>query len=418
MASAFPPLSDRHPLKRGRTEELMGFVTRSKNYPRFHVIHSEHSEKSARVISPFAVAKSLTEKLGPGYKITRMASGDLLLEVRDQQQYQKLTSLQALAGTPISVTPHRSMNTTRGVVSDTDLLELTEEELLDGWREQNVTNVQRIKLRRDNREIPTKHLILTFASSELPQTIETGYIKLPVRPYIPNPRRCFNCQRFGHGTQSCRGKLTCAKCGTQGHPSDGCTDEPHCANCDGSHAAYSRTCPNWRMEKDIIALKVRENISFREARKRVSPFHVSTFADAARQGAASHRSSPQARPARSEPPAVANAPTVGAAKAAPPSQNSATPVASTSSGGSRGSFEVKEVPSPSPLVGPKALSSGAKPARRTHRSLERVPSASHEAMDTTSCDAAQGAHGERKASLERSRKKKIPVTGPKKGSVM
>ncbi|KAH6938801.1 hypothetical protein HPB50_012909 [Hyalomma asiaticum] len=38
-------------------------------------------------------------------------------------------------------------------------------------------------------------------------------------------------------------------------------------------------------------------------------------------------------------------------------------------------LRVKEVPSSSPLVGPKALSSGAKPARHTNCSLQPVPSA-------------------------------------------
>ncbi|KAH8019705.1 hypothetical protein HPB51_021027 [Rhipicephalus microplus] len=45
------------------------------------------------------------------------------------------------------------MNTTRGVVSDADLLGLTEEELLEGWKSQNVTNVQRIIIRRHNKPI-------------------------------------------------------------------------------------------------------------------------------------------------------------------------------------------------------------------------------------------------------------------------
>lgn len=215
----FPRL-DRQPQKRGRTDESLYMFTKpTETFPRFHVIHSEKTEKSARIISPFVVAKSLTENLGPGYKITRMTSGDLLLEVKDHQQYQKLTSLQSLGQHPVTVTPHRTMNTSRGVVSDVDLLELTETELLEGWSDQNVINVQRIKIRRDNKEIPTHHLILTFSSSILPQTILTGYIKLNVRPYIPNPRRCYQCQRFGHGSQSCRGRLTCAKCGVQGRAS-------------------------------------------------------------------------------------------------------------------------------------------------------------------------------------------------------
>lgn len=61
------------------------------------------------------------------------------------------------------------MNTVRGVVSDDDLMNLTEAELLDGWKEQNVVNIQRINIRRYNTEKPTKHIIPTFESNELPE---------------------------------------------------------------------------------------------------------------------------------------------------------------------------------------------------------------------------------------------------------
>ncbi|GBN08076.1 hypothetical protein AVEN_273830-1 [Araneus ventricosus] len=42
-------------------------------------------------------------------------------------------------------------------------------------------------------------------------------MRLSVRPYIPNPLRCFKCQRFGHSKTSCRGTLTCARCAEVGH---------------------------------------------------------------------------------------------------------------------------------------------------------------------------------------------------------
>lgn len=46
-------------------------------------------------------------------------------------------------------------------------MELTEPELLEGWKEQNVFKVKRIKIRHDDKEVPTKHLILTFDRSSL-----------------------------------------------------------------------------------------------------------------------------------------------------------------------------------------------------------------------------------------------------------
>lgn len=185
-----------------------------------------------------------------------MASGDLLLELCDPTQYSKLFNLVALGKVPASIsTPHRSLNTVRGVRSDEDLLELTEAELFEGWKEEYVINVQRIKIRREKKEILTKHLILTFAMNNQPEFIQTGYIQICVRPYVPSTRRCYKCQRFGHGSQSCRGRLTCAKCAANDHAADSCQDELHCANCNGGHPAYSGSWPKWKLEKEIIFLK-------------------------------------------------------------------------------------------------------------------------------------------------------------------
>ncbi|GBO11583.1 hypothetical protein AVEN_202519-1 [Araneus ventricosus] len=44
-------------------------------------------------------------------------------------------------------------------------------------------------------------------------------MKLAVRPFIPNPLRCFKCQRFGHSQTNCRGTLTCARCAEKGRMS-------------------------------------------------------------------------------------------------------------------------------------------------------------------------------------------------------
>ena len=288
------------------------------------------------------------------------------------------------------------MNTTCGVVSDDDLLQLSEAELLEGFSDQNVINVKRIKMRRAGKELQTKHLILTFNSSVLPESIEAGYIKLRVRPYVPNPLRCFKCQRFGHSSQNCRGRQTCAKCSGHEHSSESCESSLHCVNCDGEHAAYSRSCPTWKREKEIVSIKVKENISFKEARRRVSYLPKNTFAEVARQGAASQRLPAAVRPTHSEPAVTPSAPSAAAASAAPPSQNKG--------------------PSTSGLVASRASSLEARPSRQTNRSQERVSSASQEAMDTTTGQTAPPAPKERRESLDRSRKEKLPVTAPGKGT--
>ncbi|XP_049513716.1 uncharacterized protein LOC125940962 [Dermacentor silvarum] len=399
MASTlFPRLPDRPLSKRGRTDETFLFSAKNiDKFPRFHIIHTECPEMTARLVSPFLVSKCLTDIIGPGYKATKMASGDLLLEVQNKTQYDKLNTLLSFGNTPITVTAHRSLNTVRGVVSDSDLLNLTENELLDGWKDENVIQVQRIKIRRNDQEIPTKHLILTFGSSILPEYIQAGYIKIRVRPYIPNPRRCFKCQKFGHSSQSCRGRTSCAKCGANNeHTAENCTSDPHCSNCDGDHPAYSRSCPAWKREKEIITLKVKENISFNEARKRFS-FVKPSYADTVRVGAAPHRPLAAVRTTHSGPAAATSAPSVVAAAAAPPSS--------------------KKDQQASEPVAFKAPAHAVRPDKSSHVPRERANSASQEAMDTSSCPSTPLAQRERRGSLERAKKEKSRITAPQKNTV-
>ncbi|KAM7304276.1 uncharacterized protein ISCGN_014176 [Ixodes scapularis] len=118
------------------------------------------------------------------------------------------------------------------------------------------------------------------------KTVKAGYLQCRVRPYVPNPQRCFECQRFGHGSRNCRGRDTCAKFSSKEHVADACDNEPHCANCGGNHPAYSRSCPVWKDEKEVITLKVTENITYTEAKKRFAFVKKGSYAEAVRRGPA------------------------------------------------------------------------------------------------------------------------------------
>ncbi|GFV06948.1 CCHC-type domain-containing protein [Trichonephila clavipes] len=149
-----------------------------------------------------------------------------------------------------------------------------------------VCDVRRITIRRDGQVLNTKHLILTFSTPDLPQTVKMAYIRCPVRPYIPNPLRCFQCQRYGHSKNVCRGQPTCPRCGESGHDSADCKKKEQCLNCKGEHPAYSRSCPTWITEKEITAVKIKENISYPEARRVVlarTPVSGKSYASATRK---------------------------------------------------------------------------------------------------------------------------------------
>ncbi|GBN69365.1 hypothetical protein AVEN_15741-1 [Araneus ventricosus] len=105
-------------------------------------------------------------------------------------------------------------------------------------------------------------------------------MRLSVRTYIPNPLRCFKCQRFGHSKISCRGTLTCSRCAEVGHESTDCTRTEKCVNCKGEHTSFSRNCIAWRQEKEIISTKIKKQISYQEASKLVksqTPTHGNSY---------------------------------------------------------------------------------------------------------------------------------------------
>ncbi|GBM35019.1 hypothetical protein AVEN_240375-1 [Araneus ventricosus] len=143
------------------------------------------------------------------------------------------------------------------------------EEVLKGFQPQGVTHAQRIKIRQNGLLIDTKHLILTLHSPKIPDSVRAGYIQLTVRLYIPNLLRCYKCQRFDYSKASRRGTLTCAACAEAGHDSSDCTASENCVNCKGSHTSLSRSCSAWKFEKEVIAEKLKKDISFLEAQRLV-----------------------------------------------------------------------------------------------------------------------------------------------------
>ena len=108
-------------------------------------------------------------------------------------------------------------------------------EICENLSSRGVTSVRRIKVRRNNELLPTNTFILTFDVPSVPPSIKAGYLNIPLEPFIPNPLRCFKCQRFGHGQNTCRGKRFCARCGLPDHDSKTCTKDTICANCKGNH---------------------------------------------------------------------------------------------------------------------------------------------------------------------------------------
>ncbi|GFV50621.1 uncharacterized protein TNCV_2212841 [Trichonephila clavipes] len=180
------------------------------------------------VKSPFAIQKALIGIGGEPKFVKRLRSGDLLIETTSALQTKSFLLAKYFLNSPVTVSPHKSLNSCRGVISEPDLLGTSDSEILEGFSDQGVT------------------------------------------------------QRFGHSQTSCRGQLTCSRCASVGHSSTDCTLEPKCVNCTQSHPSYSKLCQKWKLEKQIQELKTNRNLSYFEARRLIVPQLTQTYAQTAR----------------------------------------------------------------------------------------------------------------------------------------
>ena len=140
-------------------------------------------------------------------------------------------------------------------------------------KEQGVTEVRRIKVRRDGVMKDTNTFIFTFNTSVLPKQVKVALFRVSVNAYILNPLRCYQCQLFGHHEDKCKKQMICVNCGEPKHciHDKDCTNVAKCVNCSGNHPADSRQCQAWSTEKEILKFKYTRNI-FPEARKIVDSY--------------------------------------------------------------------------------------------------------------------------------------------------
>ena len=90
-------------------------------------------------LSPFVLGKALTAQIGSLKSVKLLYKGDILVET-DKATYSKmLLGLTQLAGVPVKVNPHRSLNVSRGVIRSRDIAGCSVEEIVEELRPQGVT---------------------------------------------------------------------------------------------------------------------------------------------------------------------------------------------------------------------------------------------------------------------------------------
>jgi len=141
--------------------------------------------------------KAIPSAVGAVKTVRSLTNGDFLLEVTSAVQSRIVNKLDNLAGCLVTASPHRTLNTCKGVLRCVPLVDCDKDEILKELKPQGVSDINNITVKHDSGSgRNTKTFIITFKASSVPKYLHVGYLRVPVSTYIPNPLRCFKCQNL------------------------------------------------------------------------------------------------------------------------------------------------------------------------------------------------------------------------------
>ena len=172
---------------------------------------------------------------------------------------QGLTDVVLLGDYPVNCYIPNSDRYSTGTISPVSL-RLTPEKVKQWLKADHaeIVKVERLKKRKLNSDEweESETVKITFDSAQIPKGVSLCGSYYKTRVFIPFPVQCWNCQRLGHTSGSCKSKVRCRKCAGN-HPKKDCTSPTmKCANCGGPHNANSRDCliiqKAYKLEKEKV----------------------------------------------------------------------------------------------------------------------------------------------------------------------
>ena len=163
-------------------------------------------------------------------------SGQLLVEITKKVQADNIFKTTKFFD--LKVTPHASLNSSKGVIRCPELKGVSDDEIRENLKEEGVIHFRRFKIKRHGKLIPTNTFVFPFNTPKKPDKIKIGFLRCEVTTYAPNPLRCFHCQQYGHHELRCNRDAACGNCaGPVAHDVDRCKNATKCANCGQGHRA-------------------------------------------------------------------------------------------------------------------------------------------------------------------------------------
>jgi len=131
-SDSFPSLQASLAKKRSITDmdDDDGEQTACCHHDRWFIVQSSDPNKAASKLSPFVIDKALKCSIGTVKTVRCLWQGDILIEVSSATQSSAVTKLNNLAGCPVTASPHRTLNTCKGIIRCKPLVDCEKQEVL------------------------------------------------------------------------------------------------------------------------------------------------------------------------------------------------------------------------------------------------------------------------------------------------
>ena len=207
----------------------------------------------------------------------------------NRNEANKLLNINELASFKVAIKKHPYRNLVRGVIKANFLIPSPEQEILEGLAEDNCVKVRKeLKPKRDQNDKvekdengkvilePNSFVVITLESETLPKEVKIFGNHLPVTQFEPLPTQCRKCYQLGKCRKFIEGKMEnncqaqeiCGYCGEPKHTENNekCKNEAKCHNYMRNHAAWSRGCPVYVYEKEVLKIKEVQKIPYPRAK--------------------------------------------------------------------------------------------------------------------------------------------------------
>ena len=127
---------------------------------------------------PFLVHKTIMSFTREPKSIKTLRSSDLLIQCAKELHQKSLLQMNTFCNLKCYVTPHSSLNTSKGIVRCPALSKVTPEHIIEFMAKQGVPDVSRITVCRDGIMKLTSTFVLTFNTPILPTVVKIGFIQV------------------------------------------------------------------------------------------------------------------------------------------------------------------------------------------------------------------------------------------------